>query len=414
MILEATINPNTREVSFEIDPLSGKTDVDVTGIRFTCPNDIGINTDLFDMSIKIRTANARKELYTYFITDKSLDGDNVVFTWTLNEPTSRYDGTLYFNVTAEEYSEETITKRWNTRMRAVEVFKTLDEGAYDVTPEQLTEIETLLAQLNNTVKDYNSAVRSLSAVVDQAESASIIAQQAISQSSALHAEGDGVVRLYGLYDSIYASDWYKEYIEGADWLTGRKAVAATTDLNGYVTPGNYYVASATIAESIYNAPDIDGAFTLTVEYVTSSNEFIRQTAIATDNTFFVRHTEDEGSTWTDWTKYFTDTEFSQVIDKKVENADTYTFSAPRAFDAEGKPVFAYFILAGGSNYHYSLWFGMVTVIGTDSDGNPPVVNYTEITSNSYYALTMQYTNDNTLTITSDKTIYGGLRLIWLG
>lgn len=414
MILEATINPNTREVSFEIDPLSGKTDIDVTGIRFTCPNDIGINTDLFDMAIKIRTANARKELYTYFITDKTLDGENVIFTWTLNEPTSRYDGTLYFNVTAEEYSDETITKRWNTRMRAVEVFKTLDEGIFDVTPEQLTEIEALLSQLNNTVKDYNSAVRSLSAVVDQAESAATAAQQAIAQSSTLHAEGNGTVIFYGLSDSMVASDWYQEYIENADWLTGRKAVGASTDLNGYVSPGNYYVASSTVAESLSNAPDINGAFTLTVEFVTSSNEFIRQTAIATDNTFFVRHTSDEGATWTDWSQYFTSTEFSKVIDRKVENDTTYTFSAPRHSDSNGDSVFAYFILAGGSQTHYSLWFGMVTVIGTDSPGSSPVVNYTEITSNSYYTLTMQYTNENTLTITSDKTVYGGLRLIWLG
>lgn len=158
MILEATINPITRKVEFEEEPFSGETDLAVTGVQFTCPNDIGINTDLNDMSICIRYVNARKELFKYYILSKTLVDDAVVFTWTLDEPACRYDGVLYFNVYAEYTDSDKLVKRWNTQISSIEIFKTLEEGDTEPTQENLDEFERLLAQLTDLVNEYESAV----------------------------------------------------------------------------------------------------------------------------------------------------------------------------------------------------------------------------------------------------------------
>lgn len=158
MILEATINPITRKVEFEEEPFSGETDLAVTGVQFTCPNDIGINTDLNDMSICIRYVNARKELFKYYILSKTLVDDTVVFTWTLDEPACRYDGVLYFNVYAEYTESDTLVKRWNTQISSIEIFRTLEEGDAEPTQENLDEFERLLAQLTSLVNEYETAV----------------------------------------------------------------------------------------------------------------------------------------------------------------------------------------------------------------------------------------------------------------
>lgn len=391
MILEATIDPVTRGISFKDELLAGETDVDVMAIRFTCPNDIGINTDLYDMTIKVRYANARKELSTYYVINKVQSGDNVVFEWKLNEPASRYDGTLYFNVTAEYYSGETLTKRWNTQMYPIEIFKTLAEGNEEPSQEEVSEFEILLTQLSDTA----SGMSSLAAAME-ASAASI---------STLTAQGDGTVTLSGLTDPTAVGEWYEEYVLSAKWLKGKTAIPANADLNTYTNIGNYYAPSDTVAASVAHTPTPTMAYRLTVERLLNDSTHIRQEVTTTDDTRYIRVSNDGGTTWTTWTEM-------AAVDRQTDNDTSFTFYAPRTYDGvTATGTFAYFLLVGGSDTYYSLWLGMVTVSETPSLHN--IVKITEITSRNRYTLTGTYAN-NVMTITSDRTVYGGLRLIWLG
>lgn len=389
MILEATIDPITRGISFKDELLAGETDVDVMAVRFTCPNNIGIDTNLYDMNIKVRYANARKELSTFYVVEKRKSGDNVIFDWKLNEPASRYDGTLYFNVTAEYYSGTTLTKRWNTQMYPIEVFKTLAEGDEQATVEELTEFEILLNQLSGTVTDMADLKESME------ESAAAI--------TTLTAEGDGTVTLSGISDPTAVGEWYEEYVKSAKWLVGKTAIPANADLNTYTTVGNYYAPSAAIASSLNGTPVTSSPFGLTVERILSDVNNIRQVVASAKNVVYERTSEDGGTTWKSWN-------IGANVDRQPNNATTFTFSAPRMRDEElNSASFAYFLLAGGSDTYYSLWFGMLDV------ADPPAVHHIEITSRNRYTLTFSY-NESTgvLTVTSDRTVYGGLRLVWLG
>lgn len=392
MILEATIDPITRGISFSEEPVAGETDIDVTAIRFTCPNDIGISTDLYDTSIKVRYANARKELGMYYILDKSLSGDEVTFTWVLQEPTGRYDGTLYFNVTAEVSGDGGVEKRWNTRMAAIEVFKTLDDGSIVITPEQITEVDALIQELNGLIVEYNSVVAESEDLKDALMSSALSATD----------EGGGNVTLHA-FESPVTSEWFQQYINSAKWLQGKTAIANGTDLNSLTAIGNYYVATAAIAASLTHAPVGDDALSITVERMLNSAACVKQTArCVSSGRAFTRETTDNGSTWTEWLP-------TMSLSRDPSNSTTFTFEVPRGKDSANAAGFNYFILVGGSQSHLSCWIGIVTVT---VDSTPSIV-LAPIAGNSYYTLTCTYTNEKTLTITANKTMYGGLRLIWL-
>jgi len=92
------------------------------------------------------------------------------------------------------------------------------------------------------------------------------------------------------------------------YLGGRIAIPANANLNTYVTPGEYYIGSATTAATISNMPEENAAGRLTVEagltYSTNPSAvrqtFVLQTTIALNQRTYQRSSNNGGGIWSVW------------------------------------------------------------------------------------------------------------------
>lgn len=84
-------------------------------------------------------------------------------------------------------------------------------------------------------------------------------------------------------------------------LQGGNEIPSGSDLNNYKSPGNYFITSNTVAESILNMP-INRACTLKVEYGNGSG-YPRQTCIVYNGLrWYVRVFESH--VWSEWRTVF--------------------------------------------------------------------------------------------------------------
>lgn len=86
-------------------------------------------------------------------------------------------------------------------------------------------------------------------------------------------------------------------------LDSAKPITNNSDLNTYITPGNYQVKFAADAASISNIP-VKTAGVLRVERSGyASNNYKRQTFYEFNNSYrHIRYTNDNGNTWSTWAK----------------------------------------------------------------------------------------------------------------
>jgi len=93
------------------------------------------------------------------------------------------------------------------------------------------------------------------------------------------------------------------------------------------------------------------------------------------------------------------------LDRKAENTNSWTFHVPRY----SRNSYSYFLLVGGTSISQGfLYHGFVHVGGNDA------VGLTLIGGTAVAGITGAYNESNeTLTITTTNTNYGGMRLIWL-
>ena len=93
------------------------------------------------------------------------------------------------------------------------------------------------------------------------------------------------------------------------------------------------------------------------------------------------------------------------LDRKAENTNSWTFHVPRY----SRNSYSYFLLVGGTSISQGfLYHGFVHVGGNDA------VGLTLIGGTAVAGITGAYNESNeTLTITTTSTNYGGMRLIWL-
>lgn len=86
-----------------------------------------------------------------------------------------------------------------------------------------------------------------------------------------------------------------------DNLTLGDIITASSDLNDFKTPGNYYSPSADISNGITNTPYKDGGFSLIVRELQSQN-MIRQ-ELFYGRTNWQRHYSSVTNSWSDWLRY---------------------------------------------------------------------------------------------------------------
>lgn len=107
-------------------------------------------------------------------------------------------------------------------------------------------------------------------------------------------------------------------------LSGGTSISANADLNTYRTLGNYYCISNADANTLLNCPT-NKAFKMIVDYATGTG-YTRQIVIPHLNDgIYLRTIEDSGSSFREWVKLVTSSEFDPVA-QNVKGVKTWSVS----------------------------------------------------------------------------------------
>ena len=118
------IDPETRTITVppEFQLLGVENDKRVERIYFQCPKIVGDNQDLSqDYQLFMNYQNANGDTDAYHIDDMEIDGDNITFSWLLEENVTKYRGNIQFAFGAIKPGDETEDpdkSRWNTTINA--------------------------------------------------------------------------------------------------------------------------------------------------------------------------------------------------------------------------------------------------------------------------------------------------------
>lgn len=100
-------------------------------------------------------------------------------------------------------------------------------------------------------------------------------------------------------------------------LGAREGIPANSDLNTYLTPGNYACFASANASSITNKPEqFNLAFILTVQRSTggTDNQYVKQELkYYSKNDIYSRLSTNNGSTWSDWIKLASETDLANYL-----------------------------------------------------------------------------------------------------
>lgn len=114
------IDPETRTITVppEYQLLGVENDKRVERILFRCPKIVGDNQDLSqDYQLFVNYQNANGDPDAYHIDDMEIDGDNITFSWLLEENVTKYRGNVQFAFGAikpGDESDDPDKNRWNT------------------------------------------------------------------------------------------------------------------------------------------------------------------------------------------------------------------------------------------------------------------------------------------------------------
>ena len=102
--------------------LGVENDKRVERIYFQCPKIVGDNQDLSqDYQLFVNYQNANGDPDAYHIDDMEIDGDNITFSWLLEENVTKYRGNIQFAFGAikpGDEAEDPDKNRWNTTINA--------------------------------------------------------------------------------------------------------------------------------------------------------------------------------------------------------------------------------------------------------------------------------------------------------
>ena len=114
------IDPETRTITVppEYQLFGVENDKRVERIPFRCPKIVGDNQDLSqDYQLFVNYQNANGDPDAYHIDDMEVDGDNITFSWLLEENVTKYRGDIQFAFGAiipGDEAEDPDKNRWNT------------------------------------------------------------------------------------------------------------------------------------------------------------------------------------------------------------------------------------------------------------------------------------------------------------
>ena len=114
------IDPDTRTITVppEYQLLGVENDKRVERLYFQCPKIVGDNQDLSqDYQLFINYQNANGDPDAYHIDDMAVDGDNITFSWLLDENITKYKGSIQIAFAAiipGDEVEDPDKNRWNT------------------------------------------------------------------------------------------------------------------------------------------------------------------------------------------------------------------------------------------------------------------------------------------------------------
>ena len=118
------IDPETRTVTVppEYQLLGVENDKKVERLYFQCPKIVGDNQDLSQgYQLFMNYQNAKGDPDAYKINDMQVDGDNITFSWLLEENVTKYRGSIQFAFGAIKPGDEADDpdkNRWNTTINA--------------------------------------------------------------------------------------------------------------------------------------------------------------------------------------------------------------------------------------------------------------------------------------------------------
>ena len=112
------VNVETREIEVpSTEYLFGvETDKKAERKHFRIPKKVGNGLDLENANIYVMYQNANGQKDLYVVTDKTVKGENVEFSWELYDNVTMFKGEIYFAVCAKWSSGGIVTNKWNTTL----------------------------------------------------------------------------------------------------------------------------------------------------------------------------------------------------------------------------------------------------------------------------------------------------------
>lgn len=123
---------------------------------FRCPRYVGDGLDLASCFLRVNFRNANGDVDSYLVTDVSIDGEYITFSWELSRKVTAYKGAVQFNVCAIMGAG---LPEWNTTLAEGLVLEGLEPDSSTVE----NETADVVAQLLATVAAQTAAVEAVGA-----------------------------------------------------------------------------------------------------------------------------------------------------------------------------------------------------------------------------------------------------------
>lgn len=112
--------------------------------HFRCPRYVGDGLDLASCFLRVNFRNANGDVDSYLVTDVSIDGEYITFSWELSRKVTAYKGAVQFNVCAIMGAG---LPEWNTTLAEGTVLEGLEPDSSTAEEETADVIAQLLAKV---------------------------------------------------------------------------------------------------------------------------------------------------------------------------------------------------------------------------------------------------------------------------
>ncbi len=150
-----TIDPNTRKITVPESESVFGVEFDNAAERkfFQCPRFVGNDIDLSACVVRVNYKNANNEVDAYIVTDVTVVGENVAFSWEISEKAVRYKGRTQFLVCASIDG----MPEWHTTLAYGTVLEGLEPDTTGVEEATSDVIAQLVSMVNAQIDAVESA-----------------------------------------------------------------------------------------------------------------------------------------------------------------------------------------------------------------------------------------------------------------